>query len=202
MINVILASKSPRRKEIFSSLAIPVTVITADTDESYEEGLSPGEIVQLLARKKCRAVLDLLRAEETLTDGTMIVAADTVVACGGEIMGKPKDEADAARMLRLQSDGKNQVYTGIAVWYQGRLATADDHTDVWFGHLSDQDIAAYIATGEPMDKAGAYGIQEKAAFFAQRIDGDFSTVVGFPVYRFGRLVKEEFGISPFELVQY
>ncbi len=201
MIQVILASKSPRRREIFSALSIPIRIVTADTDESYQPGTAPSEIVRQLATRKCEAVTQLLREQGELDDNTMIVAADTIVSLDGTIMGKPANAEDAARMLRQLSGKKNQVYTGVAVHFGDRTAAIDDHTDVWFAPLSDKEIAAYVETGEPLDKAGAYGIQERAGFFSEKIEGDFSTVVGFPVFAFGTLLRRQFSLDPFDLMR-
>lgn len=201
MGKVILASKSPRRREIFAALNIPIEIITADTDESYHEGTPPEKIVCQLASRKCRAALEIAEGKKLIHSEDILVSADTIVYFNGSVMGKPEDEDDAARMLGMLSGKKNQVYTGVAVYHGGKLAVEADHADVWFRKLSETDIRQYIATGEPMDKAGAYGMQERGGFFVEKMEGDFSTVVGFPVFLFGKMLSEKFGIDVFSLME-
>lgn len=174
MKHIILASASPRRREILTTLGIPHRVVVSDADETLPAGISPAEAVETLAARKAAAVAPLCAADD------IILAADTVVTIDGDILGKPADEADAARMLRRLSGRAHAVYTGVAVRRGERILVAHESTQVHFAPITDADIAAYIATGEPMDKAGAYAIQGRAARFIEGIEGDYFNVVGLP----------------------
>lgn len=187
-----MASKSPRRKEILDLAGISYQVITADTDESGVSHLSPPELVKALAKRKLSDVRRLYPA-----DPRLILAADTVVALDGVVFGKPRDEKDAARMLAALSDSVHTVYTGIAMEKDGVLISDVAATDVYMRKLVPYEIDAYIKTGEPMDKAGAYGIQERGGVFVRRIDGDFYNVVGLPLHLVCVHLSEDFGISVF-----
>ena len=172
---LILASQSPRRKELLGLFHIPFSVRVADIDETMEPGLSPFEGVALISRRKAEAID---RNEEDV-----VIAADTIVVCAGQVLGKPKDEADAFRMLRLLSGRDHQVMTGVTVLRGSQSETCTEVTDIHFRELTDQEIHAYIATKEPMDKAGSYGIQGGAALFAEKMVGDYYNVMGLPVCR-------------------
>ncbi len=161
---------------------LPFLIRVADVDETIFENEPAAEAVARLSRSKALAVPR--EAED------VVIAADTVVVCDGQILGKPKDEADAYRMLRLLSGRAHQVMTGITVLKKDILRSHTEVTDIYFRALSDREIRAYIATGEPMDKAGSYGIQGGAAVFAQRIEGDYFNVVGLPVCRLWQLLQE------------
>ncbi|RXS97550.1 Maf family protein [Silvibacterium dinghuense] len=175
---LVLASASPRRKELLTRAGFDFTVMPGDIPEEPREGESPIAYVTRLAREKAEAV----RAKLPDADQRMILAADTtVVAPNGEILGKPVDDADAARMLRLLSGATHQVATGVAVLAGEITEVAAEVTWVTFATVSDAEITAYIATGEPRDKAGAYGIQGAASRFIPRVDGCFFNVVGLPV---------------------
>jgi septum formation protein len=166
---LILASQSPRRSELLRNAGIPVEVIPAEVDESVEPGEAPEHYVCRIARDKARAVR-----------GELVLGADTVVVAQGEILGKPVDEEDAARMLRLLSGRDHLVVTGICV--KGRETVVDHETTrVWFAELTLREIREYVASGEPMDKAGGYAIQGLASRFVERIEGSYSNVVGLPV---------------------
>jgi septum formation protein len=167
---LVLASRSPRRAELLEAAGIPFTVRAADVDETALEGESPRDYVLRVAEEKARAV-----------SGDIILAADTTVVLGNEIMGKPKDAADAIRMLRALSGQRHQVITGICLTRGNEIIRDIESTDVWFSPLSDNEIKGYVASGEPMDKAGAYGIQGLASRFIDRIDGSYTNVVGLPV---------------------
>ncbi len=196
-MNLILASASPRRREILTHLGLCPTVVTADTDEDSDER-DGARLVELLSRRKGEAVLQKLQAQNALPKDALIVAADTVVVSpDGEILGKPRDAADAARMLRSLSGRRHRVISGISLIYGGRTVSAHEVTEVSFLPLSDELISRYIATGEPMDKAGAYGIQDTAALWIDAIDGDYFSVVGLPVCRLEKVLKEAFGLSLF-----
>lgn len=174
---LILASASPRRREILTTLGIPHRVLVSDADETLPAGIAPADAVERLAARKAAAVAPLCAPDD------IILAADTVVAVDGDILGKPRDEADAAAMLRRLSGRAHVVYTGVALRRGGRELIAHEATAVHFAPLTDDDIAAYLATGEPMDKAGAYAIQGRAARFIEGIEGDYFNVVGLPARR-------------------
>ena len=197
-MNFILASASPRRREILSHLGLPFTVRTADTDEQSDE--TRGErLVELLAARKAAAVKEQLSTEGALTPDTVILAADTVVISpSGHVLGKPTDQADAIRMLHELSGQTHRVASGIAVCTHSRLVTAHEVTEVTFAHLPDAIIERYVASGEPMDKAGAYGIQDTAALWIEGIQGDYFNVVGLPVHRLEHLLNEQFHLSLWE----
>lgn len=181
-MQVILASQSPRRKELMGLFHIPFTVRVSDSDESMDPKLSPAEAVGLVSRRKAEAV--------TREGDDLVIAADTIVVCGGEILGKPKDTEDAYRMLRLLSGRDHQVMTGMTLLRGEICRTVTEITDIHFRELSDREIHAYIRTGEPMDKAGSYGIQGGAALFAQHLVGDYYNVMGLPVCRLSQLLRE------------
>jgi septum formation protein len=170
---LVLASRSPRRQEILRRAGIAFTVRPADVDETPVEGEDPFEHVRRLALDKAMAV--------ECAESETVLGADTVVVAGGEILGKPSDAADAARMLRILSGRDHQVLTGICLRTNRRQIVDVEATHVWFRPLSEGDIDAYIASGEPMDKAGAYAIQGLASKFIPRIEGCFFNVVGLPV---------------------
>ncbi len=192
-IQLILASASPRRREILATLGVPFTVITAETDESCELS-DPGARVEAISAKKCLAVQTLLASEERLTDNTLILASDTLVTLDGFFLGKPRDTEDACRMVGMLSGRGHTVASGIALWYQGRLVTAHELTTVHFADMSEADIRRYVSTGEPMGKAGAYAIQGHAARYITGIEGDYFNVVGLPVRRLYATLREAFGI--------
>ncbi len=181
-MEVILASQSPRRKELMGLFHIPFTVRVSDADETMPPELPPAEAVALVSRRKAEAVPR--QADD------LVIAADTIVVLGEEILGKPKDPADARRMLRLLSGRDHQVMTGMTLLRGETAMVCTEITDIHFRPLSDREIDAYIATKEPMDKAGAYGIQGGAALFAERLVGDYYNVMGLPVCRLGQLLRE------------
>ncbi|MBE6586280.1 MAG: septum formation protein Maf [Ruminococcaceae bacterium] len=192
-IQFILASGSPRRREILAALGIPFTVRVAETDESCDI-LDPGARVEAISEKKCMAVQKLLESEGALKPGTLILASDTLVTLDGVFLGKPEDTKDACRMVSMLSGRGHTVASGIAVWYGGRLVTAHELTTVYFSSMTAEDIDAYVATGEPMGKAGAYAIQGQAAKYIQGIEGDYFNVVGLPVRRLYTTLKEAFDL--------
>ncbi|MFB3814855.1 MAG: nucleoside triphosphate pyrophosphatase [Terriglobales bacterium] len=200
---LILASASPRRQELLRNARILFKVQPADVPEVRGDGEPPEAFAQRLAREKARAIFNLLRPPA----GTFVLGADTVVVVDGEVLGKPADEADAARMLQLLSGRQHQVITGVCLLGQpntanereagnGKRGTVVEHvrcetTQVFFAPLSDDDIQDYINTGEPMDKAGAYGIQGMASRWIPRIEGDYFNVVGLPVALVCRMLREQ-----------
>ena len=181
-MKLILASASPRRREILKNAGFEFEVKTSEADETLPDGISPEDAVELLAKLKNEAV----RAESDTT----VISADTIVVCDGKILGKPKDEADAFKMLRLLSGREHFVFTGVCVRKGEKLKVFHEKTAVYFYELGDSEISAYIATGEPMDKAGAYGIQGKGAVLVRKIDGDYLNVVGLPLARLVRELKK------------
>ena len=181
-MSLILASQSPRRRELLGQFHIPFAIRVADIDETMDEEKSPYDEVARVSRCKALAV------ERNNED--IIVAADTIVVCQGKVLGKPRDEADAKAMLQLLSGRDHQVMTGMTV-LKGKLCrTVTEVTDIHFRPLSEKEIDAYIATGEPMDKAGSYGIQGGAALFAEKMVGDYYNVMGLPVCRLWQLLHE------------
>lgn len=172
---IVLASASPRRAELLRAAGIDFDVQPADVDETLAAGESPGEYVSRLAEAKARLVYerDVRR---------IVLAADTAVVVDEHVLGKPQDDADAARMLRMLSGRSHQVLTAVSVFHPGQIVdTRIDTTTVEFGSLSDTDIKWYVSSGEPMDKAGAYAVQGLASRFVTRIEGSYSNVVGLPV---------------------
>ena len=190
----ILASKSPRRREILSELGLEFEIITADTDESCDLK-DPCAFVEELALRKGLAVADKLGDDE------IIIASDTVVACGGEILGKPTDRDDAERMLNLLSGSRHQVISGIALISKQKQAVASEVTQVIFDTLTASDKEIYLSSSEPYDKAGAYAIQGLASMWIKGIEGDYFNVVGLPVKRLHDLLLEEFGIDIATLIK-
>lgn len=184
---IILASRSPRRAELLTAAGIDFDVLAADVDETPNAGEAPDAYVARLAVAKAIAVL-ALRPE------SCVLGADTTVTIDAEILGKPVDDADARRMLRLLSGRAHLVHTGVALASARGIQSAVDTTRVWFDAMTDEDISWYIATGEPVDRAGAYAIQGFASRFIPRIDGSYSNVVGLPVAMVSSILKR--GVKP------
>ena len=173
-MSLILASASPRRQELLQTAGIAFTVHVSEAEEHIEPGTAPQEAVMQLARQKAEAVSKDYPDE-------LVLGADTVVVYDGDILGKPTDEADAVRMLRMLSGKTHTVYTGVCLIQSGQAETFFEQTDVTFYPLTNEEIEQYVATGEPMDKAGAYGIQGRGCTLVQAICGDYFNVVGLPV---------------------
>ncbi|MGZ8378952.1 MAG: Maf family protein [Gemmatirosa sp.] len=184
---VVLASQSPRRRDLLDLIGIRHSVRPADVDESVRDGEAPDAYTERLAREKARAVA-------ALEAHAYVVAADTTVVIDDEILGKPADEAEARAMVRRLAGRTHEVYTGMAVRHEDgdavREASAVERVRVTFRALDDAEIAAYVATGEPMDKAGAYGIQGFGATIVERIDGDYFAVMGLSLVRTVALLRE------------
>ena len=188
-MNIVLASASPRRRELLERIGIKnFTVSAPNVDESVEPGLSPADTVEQLSLRKARAAAGHFGPDE------LILAADTVVALDGAILGKPRDGNDAFAMLSALSGRENRVYTGVTVLRGNRAVTRHEVTAVTFRELSPDEIWGYIATGEPLDKAGAYGIQGVGALLVSGIRGDYSNVMGLPVFRLGQILLD-FGLD-------
>lgn len=185
-MKLILASASPRRRELLEMLHVEnLEIHPAKGEEKPHPELTPDALVTELARCKAAEVAAAWARPEDI-----VVGADTVVVLDGRVLGKPKSEADAAAMLRTLSGRTHTVYTGVAVERGGERRLHAERTDVRFRALTDAEIAAYIATGEPMDKAGAYGAQGYASLFVEHLDGDFFNVMGLPLCALGKLLKE------------
>ncbi len=180
-MSLILASQSPRRRELLGLLGIPFTIHVPQADETMEPGKDPALQVAEVSRRKALATC----AEEA----DVVVAADTIVVCDGQILGKPKDREDAVRMLQMLSGRTHQVMTGVTVRRGEQLYSCTEVTDVTFRSLTGGEIAGYVDSGEPMDKAGAYGIQGGAALFAQKLCGDYYNVMGLPVCRLVQILR-------------
>ncbi len=173
-VEIILASKSPRRRDLLTEMGLAFTVSSMEIDESFPDMMHPRDAVRFLAEKKARVVAD------TLTTPAIVIASDTMVEVDGVPLGKPADEADARRMLQLLSGRHHNVHTGVCVVYASQMLSGVDTTDVFFHSIDDQDISWYISTGEPMDKAGAYGIQGKGGRFVSHVNGHMDNVIGLP----------------------
>lgn len=182
MTMLILASKSPRRKELLSIITTNFEIKPAVGEENADENLPPEEYVKCLATDKASEI-----AEQYPED--TVIGSDTVVAANGEILGKPKDADDAKRMLTLLSGTRHSVFTGVCIIKNGEKTVFCEETKVKFFELTEAEVDAYIATKEPFDKAGAYGIQDKGATLVEGIDGDYYNVMGLPVGRLYRVLK-------------
>ena len=181
-MQLILASQSPRRKELLGLFHIPFTIRVADIDETMDPAKAPYDEVARVSLLKAKAV------EANAED--VVIAADTIVVCDGRTLGKPHSEEEAAGMLRLLSGRDHQVMTGMTVLRGNTHRSITEVTDIHFRALSENEIARYVASGEPMDKAGAYGIQGGAALFAEKMVGDYYNVMGLPVCRLWQLLSQ------------
>lgn len=190
-MKLILASASPRRRALMGVLGLDFTVQVSDCDEQMDTQQPITQLVTGLALQKAQAVA------AAVPEPAVVLGADTVVACGQQVLGKPKDAADARRMLHMLSGRTHSVYTGFALvrTADGKTITDCEESRVTFKTLTDSEIDAYIAAGEPMDKAGAYSIQGTASSFVRRLDGDYNNVVGLPLYKLSKylyqLIEEE-----------
>lgn len=194
-MRIVLASKSPRRKEILENLGIEFEVITADTDESSDIK-DPCLLVEELSKRKGCAVLSLLDSN----DDTLVISSDTVVTLDGKILGKPKSKEDAVTMLRTLSDKAHKVFSGVTLIYNGKILTDSEITEVKFSKLSDEIIEKYVETNEPMDKAGSYAVQGLASMMIEGINGCYFNVVGFPVHKFATMLTK-IGIDPYKITK-
>ncbi len=181
-MELILASQSPRRRELLGLFKLPFTVRVADIDETMNPEACPGDEVARVSREKAFAV------ERQPED--VVIAADTIVVCGGRILGKPKSTADAVEMLSLLSGRDHQVMTGVTVVRGDKHLSCTEVTDIHFRTLSQKEIADYVATGEPMDKAGSYAIQGGGALFAEKMVGDYYNVMGLPVCTLWKMLRQ------------
>ena len=181
-MNLILASASPRRQELLKLFGIPFSVRAADIDETMDPQKPPFDEVARVSRLKALAV--------PAGPDDVVIAADTIVVCEGRVLGKPHSEAEAHEMLRLLSGRDHQVMTGCTISHGALCETFTEVTDLHFRPLREREISRYVASGEPMDKAGSYGIQGGAALFCQRMEGDYYNVMGLPVCRLGEVLRK------------
>lgn len=192
-MSIILASQSPRRRELLGQMGISDFIIRpALGEEVIDPALTPAQLVEELSRQKA------LEVSATAQAGDLIIAADTVVAVDGRVLGKPHSRDEAVEMLTALAGRSHTVYTGVTVCRDGDALTEHEATTVRFRPLTPAEIAAYVATGEPMDKAGSYGIQGYGALLVQGIEGDYFNVVGLPVCRLGRMLAR-FGVDALAL---
>ncbi len=196
MRKIILASGSPRRSELLKTIGLDFDIIPDNTPENADMTMPPEEVVMYLARFKGENVMKKLEGDRD----ALIISADTVVVLDGRIIGKPKDREEAFEMLSELSGRAHRVYTGVCVCdlANGRSESFFECTEVFFKALTAKEKDAYINTGEPMDKAGAYGIQEYGAAFVEGIHGDYFNVVGLPICKLCKVLKDDFGLDIFE----
>jgi septum formation protein len=183
MQNLILASSSPRRKELLENLRLTFAVSSSEVDESFDPKLSPEEVVMELAERKAQAVFKENR-------DAFVIGSDTIVVLNNQVLGKPADEAEAIRMLTSLSGTQHEVFTGVSIVSPTSTSRFYERTEVWFWELTDDEIRAYVKSGEPLDKAGAYGIQQLGSMLVKKINGDYFAVVGLPVARTIRELKK------------
>lgn len=189
MAHIVLASGSPRRQELMRRIGISeFDIVVPEADESYPAGLTAQETVAYIAQSKAKAARELTAPED------IVITADTMVFLGDERLGKPRDEEDALRMLTELAGSRHTVCTGVTVRQGDRLNCFTVSTDVYFRSLTERELRNYISSGEPMDKAGAYGIQGLGSLLVERIDGDFFNVMGLPLLPLARALRE-FGIE-------
>lgn len=192
MAKIVLASGSPRRQELLQRMGITdFDVRVPRTEEAYPAGLTPRQIVEYISREKAEAAAKLCTPEE------IVITADTMVFLDEARLGKPADEADALRMLTALQGRRHTVCTGVTVRQGDRVLTESESTEVYFRAATQAELLGYIATGEPMDKAGAYGIQGLGALLVEKINGDFFNVMGLPVLRLSRMLGQ-FGVRFFD----
>lgn len=193
MTDYILASGSPRRQDLLRQINIPFRVVVSNADETVEPELTMGELVKKLSCNKGQAVLDMLMDNDDLSNNTVIISADTIVVHNNKVLGKPTDKQDAINMLALLSGNDHRVYTGVTIIrYNNAHITFEsfyDYATVYFRELTHDEIVEYVNTGEPMDKAGGYGIQEQGAILVEKIEGDFYTIVGLPLVKVYQALK-------------
>ena len=189
MAKIVLASGSPRRQELLARIGITdFDIRVPEAEESYPAGLTPQQIVEYISREKADAAAKLCTPDE------IVITADTMVFLDDQRLGKPADEADALRMLTALQGRHPPVCTGVTVRQGDRSLTESETTEVYFRPAAEAELRAYIATGEPMDKAGSYGVQGKGALLVEKLNGDFFNVMGLPVLRLSRMLAQ-FGVN-------
>jgi septum formation protein len=189
-MRIVLASASPRRKQYLSYLGLPFEVVVPDVDESTVDGESPQQLVMRLSKLKAKAVSQRLSDSEAV-----IIAADTVVAYKGQVLGKPQNDDDAFNMIKMLQGDTHEVYTGCTILKGDRISNFAVSTKVTFASLDDELIRTYVNSGESRDKAGSYALQGIAAMLIQKVEGSVSTVVGLPICEVREVLKE-FGVKP------
>ena len=189
-MRIVLASASPRRKQYLSYLGLPFEVVVPDVDESTVDGESPRQLVMRLSKLKAKAVSQRLSDSEAV-----IIAADTVVAYKGQVLGKPQNDDDAFNMIKMLQGDTHEVYTGCTILKGDRISNFAVSTKVTFASLDDELIRTYVNSGESRDKAGSYALQGIAAMLIQKVEGSVSTVVGLPICEVREVLKE-FGVKP------
>lgn len=189
-VSLVLASASPRRRELLDQIGVAYRVLVHDTDETRLSAETPEAYVSRLAQQKAASV----NAMAEIFGRWPVLGADTIVVCDKQVLGKPQDEADAARMLAMLSGRRHNVFTAVCVMQGKQTEAVTVRTKVWFRDLSADDIAAYWRSGEPAGKAGAYAVQGLGALFVEKIEGSYSAVVGLPIFETGRLLAG-FGIK-------
>ena len=182
MQNLILASSSPRRKELLENLRLTFTISSSEVDESFDPTLSPEDVVMDLAERKAQVIF-------TENKNAYVIGSDTIVVADNQVLGKPADENEAKEMLTKLSGRKHDVYTGVSILSPNGTARFYERTEVEFWELTDEEINFYAQSGEPLDKAGAYGIQQLGSMLVKKINGDYFAVVGLPVARTYRELK-------------
>ena len=184
-LKLVLASGSPRREELLKQLKLKFTIVASKIDESNYQAEEPVQLVRKLAAEKAKSV-------SALVEDALIIAADTVVVYNDQILGKPKNKADAKNMLKMLSSNNHQVITGVAVVnsQDGKCELADNTTEVKMVELNDREIDEYINTGEPMDKAGSYAIQGFGGLFVEEIKGSYYSVMGLPIHQLAKLLEK------------
>lgn len=192
MKDIILASQSPRRRELLENIGLKFEIMVDNSPEDMSGILTISELVKKLSAKKAANVSDKLSGRDCI-----IISADTVVSIDDKVIGKPMDRKNSIDVLKSLSGNSHYVYTGITVLdnKSGKIVSDFEKTEVTFRKLSDKEITDYVNTGEPMDKAGSYGIQGKASLFVEKIDGDYFNIVGLPICKLGKILKDEFGVN-------
>ena len=189
MAQIVLASGSPRRRELLERIGLTDFVVRVpEVEESFPGGLPPQEVVSYISREKAEA------AAKLCGPGDIVITADTMVFLDQARLGKPRDEAHALEMLTALQGRRHTVCTGVTLLQGAKRLTQSESTDVFFRSATEEELRRYIATGEPMDKAGAYGVQGRGALLVERLEGDFFNVMGLPVLRLARML-ESFGVS-------
>ena len=191
-MRIVLASGSPRRKQLMDLVGIECEVLVTNVDEPITGDAA--SLVRELSVKKNQAACDIIRSQNELHKATIVIAADTLVSIRGKVLEKPSSREEAYEMLKLLGGSKHTVYTGVTITKLTKGNFEQYHfvesADVFFRDLTDDEINAYIDTGEPFDKAGAYGVQEKGALLVEKVDGDFYTVVGLPIMKVGYVLSQ------------
>ena len=194
---IILASKSAARKSILINLGIKPEIYVTDADETLYDGINyaPEEIVTGLSQRKARKAAGEINDPETF-----IIAADTIVAYNGQIIGKPSDADDAVKTLSMLSGNFHEVYSGITISFNNKTVCDYDVTKVKFRDIDKKEIEEYVKTGDPLTKAGSYGAEGAGAAFMEHIEGDFFNIAGLPVFKFANILKNDFGMTVFDLI--